>query len=61
MQKMKAKSIIPVCLLYKPTAYQYKKSLPIRYKGFSIPDDFVVGYGLDCDGKHRTLPNIYRL
>jgi len=30
--------------------------LPIRYVGFSIPDQFVVGYGLDYQGRFRNLP-----
>lgn len=29
-----------------------------RYVGFDIPDDFVVGYGLDYDGLYRNLPDI---
>ena len=46
-------------LLYKPAAY--KKKIPIDYVGFEIPDDFVVGYGLDYDGYGRNLPSIYTL
>ena len=29
--------------------------VPIRYKGFDIPDEFVVGYGLDHEGRYRNL------
>jgi hypoxanthine phosphoribosyltransferase len=32
--------------------------VPIRYKGFDIPDEFVVGYGLDHEGRYRNLPGI---
>jgi len=32
--------------------------VPIRYKGFDIPDEFVVGYGLDHAGRFRNLPAI---
>ncbi len=32
--------------------------VPIEYKGFEIPDRYVVGYGLDFDGKFRNLPYI---
>lgn len=46
------------CLLKKPDAYQYKD--PIRYEGIAIPNDFVVGYGLDYDGLGRDLDSIYR-
>ncbi|MDR3230362.1 MAG: hypoxanthine phosphoribosyltransferase [Synergistaceae bacterium] len=33
-------------------------SVPIDYCGFTIPDAFVVGYGLDCGGRWRHLPDI---
>jgi hypoxanthine phosphoribosyltransferase len=33
----------------------------IRYKGFDIPDLFVVGYGMDYAERHRNLPDICRL
>ena len=32
--------------------------VPIRYKGFDIPDEFVVGYGLDHQGRYRNLRSI---
>jgi hypoxanthine phosphoribosyltransferase len=35
--------------------------LPIAYRGFGIPDRFVVGYGLDLDAKLRNLPYIATL
>jgi hypoxanthine phosphoribosyltransferase len=46
-------------LLLKPKAYEYE--IPIDYIGFEIPNDFVVGYGLDYDQKGRNLPDIYTL
>ena len=46
-------------LLYKPDAY--KKDIPIDYIGREIPNDFVVGYGLDYDELGRNLPHIYKL
>lgn len=30
--------------------------IPVKYKGFDLPDRFVVGYGLDCREKFRNLP-----
>jgi len=33
----------------------------IDYLGFTIPDRFVVGYGLDYDGFGRNLPEIYQV
>ena len=46
----------PVVVLRKPG----KSTLPIvpDYVGFDIPDEFVVGYGLDYDGFYRNLPEI---
>lgn len=46
-------------LLHKPAATIYP--LNIDYCCFSIPNKFVVGYGLDYDGYGRNLPEIYQL
>ena len=43
-------------LLYKPD--RKLVDVPIEYLGFTIPNQFVVGYGLDYDEKHRNLPYI---
>ena len=32
--------------------------VPIKYEGFDIPDEFVIGYGLDYQGRHRNLRGI---
>jgi len=48
-----------VCLLHKPEATQFP--LTLDYVGFSIPDKFVVGYGLDYDGLGRNYKEIYQL
>lgn len=48
-----------VSLLHKPEATKYP--LQIDYVGFSIPDKFVVGYGLDYDGLGRNLKEIYQV
>ncbi len=37
------------------------RAFPVDYVGFDIPDDFVVGYGLDYDGYYRNLPDIVTL
>lgn len=34
------------------------KEVPVEYLGYSIPDAFVVGYGLDYDQKYRNLPYV---
>ena len=46
-------------LLHKPEATVYP--IHIDYCCFSIPNKFVVGYGLDYDGFGRNLPEIYQL
>ena len=46
-------------LFYKPDAYN--KSFTIDFVGMEIPNDFIVGYGLDYDELGRNLPEIYRL
>jgi hypoxanthine phosphoribosyltransferase len=55
----KAAEIRVASMLYKPGAYT--KKIPLHYIGFEIPNDFVVGYGLDYDGFGRNLPSIYTL
>ncbi len=50
------KSLKVCALLDKPE--RHKVDIQIDYLGFSIPDYFVVGYGLDIDEKGRNLPYI---
>ena len=52
-----AKEIKIASLLFKPDAY--KKNISIDYVGIKIPNDFVVGYGLDYDGLGRNLKELY--
>ena len=52
----KAKSIKIVTLLDKPTGR--KASISADYVGFIVPDEFVVGYGLDYAERYRNLPYI---
>jgi hypoxanthine phosphoribosyltransferase len=46
-------------LLHKPDALVYP--LKIDYLGFSVPDKFLLGFGLDYDGYGRNLREIYKL
>jgi hypoxanthine phosphoribosyltransferase len=55
----KASEIRITALFLKRSAYL--KSINIDYVGFEIPDDFVVGFGLDYDGYGRNLPSVYTL
>lgn len=52
-------SIEIVTLLRKPDAV--KVEVPVKYVGFDIPNEFVVGYGLDYAERYRDLPYIGRL
>lgn len=53
------KEIKLATLLFKPEAYT--KDFPIDYKCFDIPNDFIIGYGLDYDGYGRNLRHIYSI
>jgi len=46
-------------LLFKPDAYT--KTVPIAYAAMVVPNDFIVGYGLDYKGLGRNLEDIYVL
>jgi len=52
-------SLKVAALLHKPSATVH--SIKIDYLGFTIPDKFVLGYGLDYDGLGRNLKEIYQL
>ena len=49
-------SLRVVTLLDKPG--RRRVQVPVDYVGFAIEDHFVVGYGLDLDGKYRNLPYV---
>jgi hypoxanthine phosphoribosyltransferase len=50
------KSLKTVALLSKPS--RRIVAVTVEYVGFEIPDEFVVGYGLDFDQRYRNLPDI---
>ena len=52
-------SIEVVSLFRKEKAKEY--NLNVKYIGFDIPDDFIVGYGLDYEGFGRNLKDIYKI
>ncbi len=51
-----AKSVRKCTMLDKPDRREVE--VDVDYVGFTIPDEFVVGYGLDYDQKYRNLPYI---
>jgi len=54
-----AAEVILVALLFKPSAF--RESFRIDYLGLEIPNDFIVGYGLDYDGFGRNSADIYKI
>jgi hypoxanthine phosphoribosyltransferase len=59
LKNMKPGRILFASLLLKPKALRQK--IHIDYIGFEVPNDFLVGYGLDYDGLGRNLEDIYKL
>jgi len=58
--RRKKPSSLRLCALFdKPS--RRKVAVAIDYLGFTIPDKFVVGYGLDYDQRFRHLPQLYAL
>jgi len=59
LEAMEPAEIKIATLLYKPEAYS--KQIALDYVAIVVPNDFLVGYGLDYDGLGRNLPDIYVL
>ena len=57
LRKQKPKSLKLCTLLDKPEGREVD-DIKVDYVGFTIPDRFVIGYGLDLDQKYRNLPEI---
>lgn len=59
INKQEPASVEVVTLIDKPGSHRY--DLSIKYKGFSVGNEFVIGFGLDNTQKYRNLPFIGRL
>jgi hypoxanthine phosphoribosyltransferase len=59
LRKKKPASLKLCALTDKPS--RHKVPVSIDYLGFTVPNKFIVGYGLDCDQRLRNLPHIYTL
>lgn len=57
LSAQKPASLSIASLFVKPV--RLKVPIDIKYKAFTIPDRFILGYGLDYDGLGRNLPDIY--
>ncbi len=56
LQTRRPRSVRVCTLLHKPS--NTRAEVPIDYVGFTIPNEFVIGYGLDLAGRYRNLPFI---
>ena len=56
--KQRGPKSIHLCTLLDKPERRVKKQVHVDYTCFTIPDEFVVGYGLDYDQKYRNLPYI---
>ncbi len=54
------RSLAAVTLLDRPYR-RLVEDLPVRYVGFTVPDEFFVGYGFDVDERYRNLPDLHVL
>ena len=57
LKAMNPASVKVATLLYKPEACRH--DINLEYVGFTIPNKFIIGYGLDIDGLARNLPDIW--
>jgi len=59
LEHQQPRKLLIAALLTKPEALTHP--VKIDYLGFSVPNKFLLGYGLDYDGLGRNLPEIYQL
>lgn len=59
LKNLGAKEVLIATLLFKPDAF--RMNYDVDYVGIRIPNDFIVGYGLDYDGYGRNIPEIYKI
>jgi hypoxanthine phosphoribosyltransferase len=59
LKHLEAAEVKLATFLFKPDAFQ--KDFKIDYIGLEIPNDFIIGYGLDYDGLARNYPDIYKV
>jgi hypoxanthine phosphoribosyltransferase len=57
LEDLGSASVEIATLFLKPESFH--KGFDIKYVGFSIPNEFIVGYGMDYEGYGRNLPDVY--
>lgn len=58
--KARGASSVKICTLLDKTSRR-QIAVPVHYKGFEIPDHFVVGYGLDVQERYRNVESVCRV
>ena len=56
--KQRNPNSIELCTLLDKPARRVKKQVQVKYTCFTVPDQFIIGYGLDYDQIYRNLPYI---
>ena len=59
LEYLGVEKVLIAALLFKPSAF--RESFRIDYLGMEIPNEFIVGYGLDYDGYGRNYADIYKI
>jgi hypoxanthine phosphoribosyltransferase len=57
--RLRAPGSLSVAVLFDRPYRRLVDDLPIRYVGFTVPDEFFVGYGFDLDERWRNLPDLH--
>ena len=56
-----SRATLAVCTLLDRPTRRLVDDLPIRYVGFTAPDEYLVGYGFELEGRYRGLPDLHLL
>lgn len=59
MLKTRGPKDIKICTLLDKPERRIRKEVEVKWNGFEIPDEFVVGYGLDYQEKYRNIPYVF--
>ncbi len=57
--KLRDPSDVAICTLFDRPYRRLVDDLPMRYVGFTIPDQFFLGYGFDLHERYRGLPDVH--
>ena len=57
--RLRSPATLQVATLFERPYRRLVDDLPVRYVGFTIPDEFFVGYGFSLGGRYRNLPDLH--